>query len=273
MLKINILPKSIFFSALVGLLFLLAAGTLAAQTVNQGYTSDEPLQTGMLVKDSDDDPNKVSALKQEELDKLKGIVVQQNDAPVTLSSEGQNVFVASTGKFDVLVSDENGAIGSGDYISISSLAGIGMKARDDQNIVVGRASAEFNGEKNNIGSTDSNGRRINFGRVPVIVEITRNPLYRSPEGTSIPKVLERVSVTVAGKPVTTTKVWLATAVFLGSIFVTGIMLYSGARSSLLSVGRNPLSKSAIIKGLGQIVVMSLIVFIAGMFGIYLLLKL
>lgn len=273
MFKINTIPRFTLVSGLIALLVLLAGGSLAAQTLNQGYASDEPLQKGMLVKDNPDDPNKVSALKQEEIDKLKGVVVQQNDAPVTISGEGQNIFVASTGKFEVLVSDENGAIASGDYISISSLAGIGMKVRDDQTIVVGRASAEFDGQKNNIGSAEISGRKINFGRIPVVIEIARNPFYKSTEGTSIPKVLERVSVNVAGKPVSTSKIWLATAVFLGSIFVTGIMLYSGARSSLLSVGRNPLSKTAIIKGLVQIVVMSLIVFIAGMFGVYLLLKL
>lgn len=254
-------------------LLAVAGGSLLAQTVNQGYNSDEPLQTGMLVKDNPDDPNKVSALKQDEIDQLKGVVVQQNDAPVTISGDGQNIFVANTGKFDVLVSDENGSIGSGDYISISSLAGIGMKVRDDQSIVVGRATAEFSPEKNNVGSAEINGRKISFGRIPVVIEIARNPFYKSPEGSSIPKILEKISVSVAGKPVSTSKIWLAAAVFLGSIAVTGTMLYSGARSSLLSVGRNPLSKSVILKGLIQIVAMSLIVFIAGMFGVYLLLKL
>ena len=63
------------------------------------------------------------------------------------------------------------------------------------------------------------------------------------------------------------------AVFLGSALITGVMLYSGARGSLISVGRNPLSKGAILKGLIQIVILSLTVFITGMFGVYLLLKL
>ncbi|MBW3569283.1 hypothetical protein KY385_04100 [Candidatus Parcubacteria bacterium] len=273
MLKINTLSRFTLFSSLMSLLFLIVGGTLAAQTLNQGYSSDEPLQKGMLVTEKDDDPTKVVALKQEDLDKLKGVVVQQNDAPATISSEGQNIFVATTGKFEVLISDENGPVAPGDYISISSLDGIGMKARNDQKIVVGRAVSEFNGEKNNIGSAELSGRRINFGRVPVVIEIGRNPFFNLPSGTSIPKLMERISVTVAGKPVSATKIWLAAAVFLGSLFITGVMLYSGARSSLLSVGRNPLSKTAILKGLVQIVVMSLIVFIAGMFGVYLLLKL
>lgn len=243
-----------------------------AQTLNQGYSSDEKLQKGMLVAGKEGDPTKVVALKQENLDKVKGVVVQQNDAPLTISDDGENIFVANTGKFDVLVSDENGQIETGDYISISSLAGIGMKVRDDQSIVVGRAIDKFNGE-NIVGSDQINNRKINFSKVQASIEIARNPFFASPEGKSIPKFLEKISVNVAGKPVSATKIWLAFAVFLGSILVTGAMLYGGARSSLLSVGRNPLSKSVILKGLGQIVIMSLIVFIAGMFGVYLLLKL
>lgn len=273
MLKINKLFRFVLPIILVSLLLFLFYGTLAAQTINQGYSSDQPLQTGMLVTEKADDPTKVVALKSEELAKLKGVVVQKNDAPVTISSEDQNVFVATTGKFEVLVSDENGQIAPGDYVSISSLAGIGMKARDDQNIVVGRATSEFAGGQNNVGSTEIDGRKINLGRVPVVIEIARNPNFNSPAGTQVPKLLEKISVNIAGKPVPASKIWLAAAVFLGSLLVTGVMLYSGTRSSLLSVGRNPLSKAVIIKGLLQVVVLSLIVFVAGLFGVYLLLKL
>lgn len=273
MLKINTYLRPVTFFALLALTLAFLAGLLSAQTLSQGYFSDEPLQKGMLVAEKEGETGKVVALMADKLDKLKGIVVQQNDSPVTISSEGQNIFVASTGQFEVLVSSENGPIAAGDYLSISSLAGIGMKANEDQNLVIGRASAGFDGKANVIGLTEFGGRKISFTRIPTVIEIGRNPFYKSPEGTSIPRLLEKVSLTLAGKPVTPSKIWLATAVFLGSLFMTGIMLYSGARSSLVSVGRNPLSKSAIIKGLGQIVVMSFIVFIVGMFGVYLLLKL
>lgn len=65
---------------------------------------------------------------------------------------------------------------------------------------------------------------------------------------------------------------MVTATFLGSSLVTGIMLYSGARNSFISVGRNLLSKLVIIKGPGQVVILSLIVFISGVFEVYLLLR-
>ena len=248
--------------------------TVYAQTVNKGYKSDEALQTGMLVMEKEDDPFKVVAISLGTLDKLKGVVVQKNDSPVTLSSKDDKVFIADTGEYPVLVSNENGQIEPGDYLSISSLPGVAMKANDTQSVVVGRATKKFEGNGDSIGSTVDNrtNKTINFGRIPVLISIKRNPNVKEQQNNSVPKALEKVSFSIAGKPVNTARIWMATAVFLGSLLITAIMLYSGARSSLISVGRNPLSRSIIIKGLGQIVVMSLIVFISGLFAVYLLLR-
>lgn len=272
MTKINILKTIILPSILIASLSF--AGVLNAQTLNKGYKSDEPLQTGMLIMEKEDDPSKVQAVSLDTLDKLKGIIIQKNDSPVTLSGKEDKVFVADTGEYPVLVSDENGHIAKGDYLSISSLEGVAMKANDKHTLVVGRATKEFKGNGDRLGSTvDSRtNQTINFGRVPALISIKRNPNLNESQNNSVPKALERVSFSIAGKPVNTARIWMATAVFIGSLMVAGIMLYSGARSSLISVGRNPLSRSVIIKGLGQIVVMSLIVFISGMFAVYLLLK-
>lgn len=270
--KINILRLIILPAALV--MSLCIVGLLSAQTVNKGYQSDEPLQTGMLVMEKEDDPKRVIAVSLNTLDKLKGVVIQKNDSPVTLASKDDRVFIADTGEYPVLVSDENGQIGSGDYLSISSLAGVAMKASDTQSIVVGRATKEFKGNGDSIGSTVDNrtNKTINFGRIPVLISIKRNPNQKEGQNNSVPKALEKVSFSIAGKPVNTARIWMAFAVFLGSLLVTAVMLYSGARSSLISVGRNPLSRSVIIKGLGQVVILSLIVFISGMFAVYLLLR-
>jgi len=280
MAKTNILSKFLVTRFLVGLALVgcLVAGlfgTVLAQTVNQGYNSDQPLQKGMLVAAKSDDQTKVEPVNKDSIERLKGVVVQQNDSPVTLSGAGQNVFVATSGIYDAIVSNENGEIKKGDYITISSLDGIAMKAGDSQAMVLGTANADFNGKDGSIGSTEdpNTKQKVTFARIPVAISVNRNPMLKEEQGNSIPKVLQKVSVTVAGKKVNTARVWLATAVFLGTAFVVGVMLYSGARSSLISVGRNPLSKTVIIRGLLQVVIVSLIVFITGMFGVYLLLKL
>lgn len=268
--KINIINKIL---AAVAFLSFVLAGFAAAQTLSRGYTSDEELQKGMLVAENKDDPSKVKAITADELDRLKGVVVQQNDSPVTLSSDGQNIFVASSGVFEILVSSENGFINKGDYISISSLKGIGMKARSDQRIVAARAIGEFKDNSASLGQAQVNSRPVSLARIEATIEIFRNPFYKSPEGSTVPKLLENISVTVAGGPVSAAKMWLALTIFAISAFIVVVMLYSGIKSSFVSLGRNPLSKKAVFQGVAQVLVMSLIVFITGLFGVYLLLKL
>jgi len=51
------------------------------------------------------------------------------------------------------------------------------------------------------------------------------------------------------------------------------VMYSGIRSGMIAVGRNPLSKKSIIRSLIQTVIAGLIIFLAGVFAVYLLLKL
>lgn len=280
MAKTNNKSKSLFTKLLIGVvlagcLVTSLATTVLAQTVNQGYNSDKPLQKGMLVATKSDDQTKVEPVNKDSIERLKGVIVQQNDSPVTLAGAGQNVFVATSGLYEALVSNENGEIKKGDYITISSFEGIAMKAGDSQAMVLGTADADFNGKDGAIGSTEDpkTKQKVTFARIPVAISVNRNPMLKEEQGNSIPKVLQKVSVTVAGKKVNTARIWLATAVFLGTAFVVGVMLYSGARSSLISVGRNPLSRTVIIRGLLQVVIVSLIVFITGMFGVYLLLKL
>jgi hypothetical protein len=45
------------------------------------------------------------------------------------------------------------------------------------------------------------------------------------------------------------------------------------RSSMIALGRNPLSRKSILRGMFQVIITSIIIFICGLFGVYLLLKL
>jgi hypothetical protein len=137
------MPRVLAVMALAFLVFLSTQDPLGAQAVTQGYGADTVLQRGMLVRLKQDDTTKVEPVTYEVGDKTHGIVVDANDAPVSLSSEGQKVFIATAGKFDVLVSDQNGAIAAGDYLTISSIGGIAMKASEKDPVVVGRALASL----------------------------------------------------------------------------------------------------------------------------------
>jgi len=115
-------------------------------------------------------------------------------------------------------------------------------------------------------------RTVKIGRIPVDITVARNPLLKGTE-PNLPDALRKVSESIAGKPVEATRVYIALVVFIITTAISGSLLYGGIRSAIISIGRNPLSKKSIIRGMLQVVISGLIIFILGIFGVYLLLKL
>lgn len=263
--------------AIISIFILLAAApALMAQTVLQGYSSDQPLQRGMLVTLSQSDQQKVEAITEKSLDNLKGVIVDPNDSPVTLSGvgQGQKVYVATSGRYEVLVSNENGSIKSGDYISGSSLSGIAAKANDKQSVVLGRSSGKFEGGGDSIGkSATADGRVIEFARIQVDIGIGKNPIKKEPQKEKTLGVLNNFAQEVAQKNVSPLRIYLAFFLLIIISAVAGTMIIGAVRSAIVALGRNPLSKNLILKGMIQVLLLSLIIFITGLFGVYLLIKL
>lgn len=273
-LKIAYFRRYLLLASALWLIITLTTVPTLAQTVLQGYKSDETLQKGMLVVLDDNDKSKIAAVTDKNVENLKGVVADANDSPVTLSDKDRKIFVATTGTFETLVSNENGTIESGDYIGVSSLAGIGMKANDSQPVVLGRAIDRFEGGGDSIGRGQTqDGRSFEFGRISVDLGVGDNPWRKTPDKDKVPDGVQRLANTVAQKDVSATRIYLAMLVLLISAAVAGVTLFAGVRSTIISIGRNPLSKGLIFKGLIQVTLMSLIIFITGLFGVYLLLKL
>lgn len=276
--KLLSFPRLMALVALFLLVIVSLSGPLEAQVAfTQGYGTDDQLQSGMLVRLNEKDTSKVSILEYNQLEHMLGIVVDVNDALVTLSSDGQKVFIATSGQYDVLVSDQNGEIKTGDYLTASALNGIGMKASPKEQKVIGKALSGFNGRDSVAGSTDikdSSGatKKINFGRIPIDIGIAHTPNYGS-DKSSVPKFLSSAAESIAGKKVDSSRVYLAGVIFIICSFVAGTLMYAGVHSGIISIGRNPLSKQSIIRSLIQVILFGLIVFIIGIFGVYLLLKL
>ncbi len=277
--KLLCIPRIVATAALL-LLIVLSSTTspLDAQTAfTQGYGTDEALQRGMIVRLKKDDTTKVVSLAYEEMETMHGVVVDSNDAPVTLSAEGQKAFVATGGKYDVLVSNQEGEIKAGDYLTISNINGVGMKASRAESHVIGRVLADFSGNENAAGSAevkDSAGatRKVSIGRVSADISVSRNPSYGPPD-SGLPEQIKKLAESIAGKEVSATRVYLGLSIFIISTIVAGSLMYGGVSSGIISIGRNPLSKKSIIRGMLQVVLFGLIVFILGLFGVYLLLKL
>ena len=265
--------------AIIGLALLVVLGLnspLSAQTFTQGYGFDSPVQKGMIVRLHPDDTSKIKPLSIVDQDKMLGVVVDKNDAAVTLSGDGNKVFVAVTGRYEVLVSDQNGEVKAGDYLTISAYNGVGMKAGSLEPIVVGRATEGFDGVNKVVGVakiTDSSGaeRSIRFGRIVTDITVSRNPLLKAEE-PDLPGYLKKISEAVAGKPVDSKRVYMGLAIFVITTIVAGVLMYGGIRNGLISIGRNPLSKKSIVRGMIQVILTALTIFLLSIFGVYLLLR-
>lgn len=250
------------------------------QAVTQSYNADASVQMGMMVKLKDKDPNSVEPLTADSVRSLLGVIVAPNDATVTLTPQNANqqqVYVATAGRYDVLVSNQNGVIHSGDLITISSVAGVGMRAGEDQSVVLGKAAGSFNGTSNVVGTlsvkdTQGKSHQVSLARIAVNLDIASNPL-QSKATDYVPSFLAKAATTVSGRPVSAARIYLGIITLFAAALVTGNIMYSGVRSGMTAIGRNPLSRKSIIRSLIQTVIAGLIIFVVGVFAVYLLLKL
>jgi len=251
-----------------------------SQAVIQSYSASSTIQTGMIVQLVAKSSDEVEPLNQADITDMLGVVVPADAAPVALTpanSTTQQVYVSSTGRYNVLVSNQDGPVLDGSYITISSLNGIGMTANQNQTIVLGQATSSFNGTSNVVGTVNvktisGKNQIVNIGLVSVQLGIKKNPLLNK-SIDYVPSFLAKAAITIAAKPVDAARIYLGLFVLLVSTVLTAILLYSGIRAGMISIGRNPLSKKSIIRSLIQTVAAGIIIFVIGIFAVYLLLKL
>ena len=266
------------FLAIGLVLFGMGMGKAVAQNVTQGYQSDTPLQNGLMVRLSEKGSNKIEPLTSAQQTDLLGVVVAPNEAPVSLASGAESqVYVATFGQYTTLVSDQNGPIKVGDFITISSLDGVGMKADNRQTVVLGKALKAFDGRAAAESSTtlvDSKGvkKTANLGRIPVDISVAHNPLYQPENQNGVPRWLARAVQIVTNKPVGAVRIYASLAALVAAVVIAGTLLFGGVRTSMTAVGRNPLAKHAIMRNLLQVVLIALIIVMIGLLAVYLLLK-
>jgi hypothetical protein len=258
--------------------FLLFNCVASAQSVTQGYKSDTLLQNGMIVGLDPKDVTKVEPINSAQYNLLHGVVVNPSNSIILIGNNSTNVYVSTSGRVSVMVNDQNGNINPGDYVALSSVSGIGDKAIVTDPLVLGKSVSAFNATDSaqQIGTVtvkDSTGKTssLHIGYVTIDIAIGKNPLIVT--DNSLPSILSRASNLVAGKIVSPVRVYVSILVLAITAFVSGSLIYGGVRSSMISIGRNPLSKKVITRSLTQVVIVSLLVFLSGVFGVYLLLKL
>lgn len=252
--------------AILASLCCLQASVMAA-VISQGYQSQGEISAGMLV--SLNDAGKVEASTESNVNDLFGVAVEADSAAVSVTSGNDDeTQVATSGLAAALVSDINGEVKKGDAITVSPIAGVGMKVGDDVNQkIIGIAQEDpKDGVSQKVNTSDGE-REIKISRVPVQVSVSffsakTNPLT----------YIQQAGTTVAGKPISTTKALLAGLILLVSILSVSVLLYTAIRSSLISIGRNPLSEGAVRQELLRVLLVAPLILGAALGLIYAILR-
>lgn len=277
-MNLKIYKKSLVIIAAMLAAWLLLATHASAQTVTQGYGADTVLQRGMIVGLKKDDLRNVEPINSSQYERMHGVVISANESAVLLGREDEKVYVSSCCRYMVLVSNQNGDIGYGDFVTLSAVSGIGMKAGDNDPVVLGKAIETFKGDDKatlvgtaKVKNAEGKDQEISIGHVLVDISIGKNPRLKTDD--NLPAMLKKVSEMVAGKPVSPARVYISLAILSVTAMIAGSLIYSAVRSALIAIGRNPLSRKSITRGLFQVVIIGLMVLLSGIFGVYLLLKL
>jgi hypothetical protein len=242
--------------------------------LTQGYVSDQPLSIGSIVSIDPTASNKVVASTIKTVDNIFGVVVNNDNSVLTLSSNKKNqVQVATGGSVDVLVTSIAGDVRAGDQITASPIAGVGMKAITNVKVIgVAQADLAQSPGKTTQTFTDKNGQKqqAQLGQIPVLVNVAY--YFKQPEKTIIPNVIQNIANTVANKKVSPLPILISLAVFIMTIISIISLVYAAIRSSIISVGRNPLSQSAVYRSLIQVFALVIAVLGVALTVIYLILS-
>lgn len=276
--------RLVFSLAVIVTVFTAATSVVRAESYGggsvQSYAADNLLDNGTIVQLTGKNSNRVKVALQSDLQNMFGVTVDRNQLPLTVTNEGiQNeTFVAVSGTYNALVSTQGGPIAAGDYVTLSSVNGVAMKAGTEEKTVFGRAAAPFDGKGITLSSVplkDSSGKEnktVSLGIIPVTIDIRSNPNQKTTKA-NLPSFLERVGLAIAEKPVSPIRIYLSIGVAAISVIAAIAIIYAGVRNGVISIGRNPMSKRSIFRALIETILTSLLILIIGMFAVYLLLKL
>lgn len=244
---------------LIGLLSPLSTNAATAD-IARWYGSDQGLKEGQIVSINSEKVEYVMPAKSDAKVKLLGVVVPDDQALLSVNKLEGGVQVAVAGRAQALVNASNGPISRGDLVGLSEFEGVGSKAKPGQP-VIGVAESSF-GEEGNGQSTES-------GLIAVLVSVGVAPSDVGSNATNQTTWLR----SVAGNNVSALQLaFVFFIAIIGFISITTLS-YSSTRNGLIAIGRNPMAKPEIFRGLAQSMIMVSLIAITAFSLMYFMLRL
>ena len=235
-------------------LLVLLTSAPALASLSQGYATTTPIPTGSLVSLDAKSSGSVVVADLNNAGRLFGVAVAPSAASISLSGTGSGqVQITTTGSALVFVTTAGGNIHVGDYIAVSQIAGVGQKASASGMRVLGTAQADFTGTGEGTTKRTIEGAsgkiEVAIGQIPVVISVSSYTDTDGKQSYVIPNWLQNLSNTVAGKAVSPVRIILAALILIVAIVSVSVLLYSAVRNSIISIGRNPLSRGGVIGGM------------------------
>lgn len=255
---------------LVGVFALLNAPfVLAATTLSRGYlTKEAEVSVGAIVSRTDGDL--IGLASAEDSERLMGVI--STNALMEVSDDQRQVQVATSGRSEVLVSTINGDIKAGDRIASSPIKGLGMKA-SESGYVLGTAAADFSSAKyvTDREVVDKSGAKVSVKVGLLPIDIATSYYEKKQNQSLVPQFIVNIAKAVAGREVSVARVLAAAAVLAVGLAVVVVLIASTARSSIISIGRNPLAAKAVHRGLLEASGIALGILLVMLIAVYLIL--
>ena len=252
------------------LVFLGAASASASPLITEGFNATQSINIGSIVSLTPGGQTSVVVSNMNNARSLVGVVIANNNAQLSLSSGLDQVQVATSGVNQVLVSDYNGKIATGEEITTSPIDGVGMLATDNAE-VIGTAQGNFpnpTASKQKI-KTTTGSETINIGNIPVLVNV--GYYTKQPTKTLIPTAIQNLVNAIAGKQVKTLPIIISAVIFFFTLIAVVSIIYSLIRGSIISVGRNPMAQTAIYRNVMQLSALVVGIIGVALFAIFMIL--
>ncbi len=243
----------------------------ASTAISGGYNSSSKLPLGSIVSLAENSTDTVVAATSKNVSSLLGVVISDENSllSVTNRQKANQTQVATNGTADVLVSDINGKVARCGNITASPIAGVGMKATGNVKII-GIAQGDI---AHSVDQTykDEKGAEhpVVLGQVSTLINVAY--YFKEPEKTLIPPALQDLANALAGRTVSALPILVGSGIFVVMLIVVVSIIYSMIRGGIISVGRNPMSQSAVYRNLIQLSALVLVILGIGFTSIYLVL--
>lgn len=275
MININRLSLTMKRNLLSGFLLMLYSVSVISVPVSAiSYAVERPTSDGKMLATGTvviaDGAETVRPARQQEGRYVFGAVAALTDESLSPGTVG----IVSSGVTSVLVSDIGGVIKSGDRIAISSIEGVGMKATTS-GWMIGIAQRDFatiprEAVKEQVVTGEGEKITVSIKELPVLLSVS----YYNPDtnGNGIAGSVQNTLEAVAGHPVPVDRALLALLIFGIAMILLVTLIYSAVKTSIVSIGRNPLAHVKIIASLTKVLATSVGVVIITLGIIYLILQ-